>query len=99
MKRRRANILAFFDHPGASNDLTETNGLPEHLKDTAREDSATPPDHITRYLLDAGGSRPLIHSLLWRAGKPAERLQRNCSNLLAFSYRFLQFCHGFFTKK
>lgn len=57
MKRRRANILAFFDHPGASNDLTE------HLKDTARGFRNTT-NHITSYLLDAGGSRPLIHSLL-----------------------------------
>ncbi len=43
MKRRRANILAFFDHPGASNDLTE------HLKDTARG-FRNIINHIARYL-------------------------------------------------
>lgn len=44
MKRRRADILAFFDHPGTSNDLTE------HLKDTARG-FRNIINHIARYLV------------------------------------------------
>lgn len=37
MKRRRDDILAFFDHPGTSNGPTEAvNGLLEHLRGTAR---------------------------------------------------------------
>ena len=37
LHRRRADVLAFFDHPGTSNGPTEAiNGLLEHLRGTAR---------------------------------------------------------------
>lgn len=64
MKRRRADVLAFFDHPGTSSGPTEAlNGRPEHLRGTARG-IRNLTNYITRSLLDAGGFRLLIHSLL-----------------------------------
>lgn len=64
MKRRRDDILAFFDHPGTSNGPTEAvNGLLEHLRGTAKG-FRNIVNYIARCLLDAGGFRPLIHSLL-----------------------------------
>ena len=64
MKRRRDDILAFFDHPGTSNGPTEAvNGLLEHLRGTARGFRSIV-NYVARCLLDAGGFRPLIHSLL-----------------------------------
>ena len=64
MKRRRDDILAFFDHPGTSNGPTEAvNGLLEHLHGTAK-DFHSIVNYITRCLLNAGGFKPLIHSLL-----------------------------------
>ena len=64
MKRRRDDILAFFDHPGTSNGPTEAiNGLLEHLRGTARGFRSIV-NYIARCLLDAGGFRTLIHSLL-----------------------------------
>ena len=59
-----ADILAFFDHPGTSNGPTEAiNGLLEHLRGTARGFRSIV-NYVARCLLDAGGFRPLIHSLL-----------------------------------
>lgn len=64
MKRRRDDILAFFDHPGTSNGPTEAvNGLLEHLRGTARSFRSIV-NYIARCLLNAGGFKPLIHSLL-----------------------------------
>jgi transposase len=64
MKRRRDDILAFFDHPGTSNGPTEAvNGLLEHLRGTARGFRSII-NHIARCLLDTGGFKPLTHSLL-----------------------------------
>ena len=64
LHRRRDDILAFFDHPGTSNGPTEAlNGLMEHLRGTARG-FRNLTNYIARCLLDAGGFRPLIHSLL-----------------------------------
>ena len=64
MKRRRDDILAFFDHPGTSNGPTEAvNGLLEHLRGTARG-FRNIVNYIARCLLDAGGFKPLTHSLL-----------------------------------
>ncbi len=64
MQRRRDDILAFFDHPGTSNGPTEAvNGLLEHLRGTARGFRSIV-NYIARCLLDAGGFRPMIHSLL-----------------------------------
>ena len=63
MKRRHDDILAFFDHPGTSNGPTEAiNGLLEHLRGTARGFRSIV-NYVARCLLDAGGFRPLIHSL------------------------------------
>jgi transposase len=64
MKRRRDDILAFFDHPGTSNGPTEAaNGLLDHLRGTARG-FRNIVNYVARCLLEAGGFRPLIHSLL-----------------------------------
>ena len=64
LHRRRADILAFFDHPGTSNGPTEAvNGLLEHLRGTARG-FRNIVNYVARCLLDAGGFRPLIHCLL-----------------------------------
>ena len=64
LHRRRDDILAFFDHPGTSNGPSEAiNGLLEHLRGTARG-FRNIVNYIARSLLDAGGFRPLTHSLL-----------------------------------
>lgn len=64
MKRRRDDILAFFDHPGTSNGPTEAvNGLLEHLRGTAKG-FRNIVNYIARCLLNAGELRPLTHSLL-----------------------------------
>ena len=64
MKQHRNDILAFFDHPSTSNGPTEAvNELPEHLHGTARG-FRNIVNYIARCLLDAGGFKPLIHSLL-----------------------------------
>ena len=64
MKQHRDDILAFFDHPGTSNGPTEAvNGLLEHLRGTAKG-FRNIVNYIARCLLDAGGFKPLIHSLL-----------------------------------
>lgn len=64
MKRRRTDILAFFDYPGTSNGPTETiNGRLEHLR------GPTPgflnlTHYIARALLETGGFRPALHPRL-----------------------------------
>ena len=64
LHRRRDDILAIFDHPGTSNGPSEAiNGLLEHLRGTARG-FRNIVNYTARCLLDAGGFRPLIHSLL-----------------------------------
>lgn len=64
LHRRRDDVLAFFDNPGTSNGPTEAlNGLMEHLRGTARG-FRNLGHYIARSLLDTGGFRPLIHSLL-----------------------------------
>ena len=64
MKQHRDDILTFFDHPSTSNSPTETvNGLLEHLHGTTKSFRSII-NYITRCLLDAGGFKPLIHSLL-----------------------------------
>ena len=64
LHRRAADVLAFFDRPGTSNGPTEAvNGLLEHLRGTARGFRSIV-NYIARCLLDAGGFRPMIHSLL-----------------------------------
>ncbi|HHV20904.1 MAG TPA: ISL3 family transposase [Propionibacterium sp.] len=64
LHRRRDDVLAYFDHPGTSNGPSEAiNGLLEHLRGTARG-FRNLSHYIARCLLDAGGFRPQIHSLL-----------------------------------
>ncbi len=64
LHRRRDDVLAYFDHPGTSNGPSEAiNGLLEHLRGTARG-FRNLTHYIARCLLDAGGFRPLVHSLL-----------------------------------
>src|SRR5699024_6880200 len=64
MKRRAADILAYFDHLGTSNGPTEAiNGRVEHLRGTALG-FRNLTHYITRALLDTGGFRPKIHSFL-----------------------------------
>lgn len=64
LQRRRDDILAYFDNPGTSNGPTEAiNGLLEHLRGTARG-FRNLTHYVARCLLDAGGFRPQVHSLL-----------------------------------
>ena len=64
LKRRAADILAFFTRPGTSNGPTEAiNGRLEHLRGSAlRFRNLT--HYIARCLLDSGGFRPVLHSQL-----------------------------------
>lgn len=60
---RREDILAYFDHPGSSNGPTEAiNGRLEHLRGIALG-FRNLVNYRLRSLLEAGGFRPLIHSL------------------------------------
>jgi transposase len=64
LKRRTADVLAYFDRPGTSNGPTEAiNGRLEHLRGTALG-FRNLTNYITRSLLDTGGFRPQIHPLL-----------------------------------
>jgi transposase len=64
LKRRAADILAYFDRPHTSNGPTEAiNGRLEHLRGTALG-FRNLTHYITRALLDTGGFRPRIHPLL-----------------------------------
>lgn len=64
LARRRSDILAYFDHPGSSNGPTEAiNGRLEHLRGTALGFRHLT-NYIARALLDTGGFRPRLHSLL-----------------------------------
>src|SRR5699024_2396790 len=64
LKRRAADVLAFFTRPGTSNGPTEAiNGRLEHLRGSAlgfRNLS----HYIARCLLESGGFRPVLHSQL-----------------------------------
>ena len=61
LARRRADILAYFDHPRTSNGPTEAiNGRLEHLRGSALG-FRNLTHYITRSLLETGGFRPLLH--------------------------------------
>jgi transposase len=62
LKRRAADVLAFFDRPGTSNGPTEAiNGRLEHLRGSALG-FRNLTNYIARSLLEAGGFRPRLHS-------------------------------------
>ena len=61
LKRRAADVLAYFDRPGTSNGPTEaTNGRLEHLRGTALG-FRNLTNYIARSLLETGGFRPQLH--------------------------------------
>lgn len=61
LKRRAADVLAYFDRPGTSNGPTEAiNGRLEHLRGSALG-FRNLTHYITRSLLEAGGFRPALH--------------------------------------
>ena len=61
LKRRSADVLAYFDRPGTSNGPTEAiNGRLEHLRGTALG-FRNLTNYIARSLLETGGFRPQLH--------------------------------------
>jgi transposase len=64
LKKRAADILAYFDRPGTSNGPTEAiNGRLEHLRGSALG-FRNLTNYIARSLLEAGGFRPRLHPQL-----------------------------------
>ena len=61
LKKRAADILAYFDRPGTSNGPTEAiNGRLEHLRGSALG-FRNLTNYIARSLLETGGFRPRLH--------------------------------------
>ena len=61
LKRRAADVFAYFDRPGTSNGPTEAiNGRLEHLRGTALG-FRNLTNYIARSLLETGGFRPQLH--------------------------------------
>jgi transposase len=61
LKKRAADVLAYFDRPGTSNGPTEAiNGRLEHLRGSALG-FRNLTNYIARSLLEVGGFRPLLH--------------------------------------
>ena len=64
LKRRAADVLAYFDRPGTSNGPTEAiNGRLEHLRGSALG-FRNLTNYIARSLLETGGFRPRLHPAL-----------------------------------
>jgi transposase len=64
LKRRSADVLAYFDRPGTSNGPTEAiNGRLEHLRGSALG-FRNLTNYIARSLLETGGFRPQLHPRL-----------------------------------
>jgi len=64
LKRRAADVLAYFDRPGTSNGPTEAiNGRLEHLRGSALG-FRNLTHYIARCLLETGGFRPRLHPAL-----------------------------------
>ena len=64
LKRRAADLLAYFDRPRTSNGPTEAiNGRLEHLRGSALG-FRNLTHYIARCLLEAGGFRPQLHPAL-----------------------------------
>ena len=61
LNQRTADVLAYFDRPGTSNDPTEAiNGRLEHLRGIALG-FRNLTHYVARSLLEAGGFRPHLH--------------------------------------
>jgi transposase len=61
LKKRAADVLAYFDRPGTSNGPTEAiNGRIEHLRGSA-PGFRNLTNYIARSLLETGGFRPQLH--------------------------------------
>ena len=61
LKRRAADVLAYFDRAGTSNGPTEAiNGRLEHLRGSALG-FRNITNYIARSLLETGGFRPRLH--------------------------------------
>ena len=64
LKKRAADVLAYFDRPGTSNGPTEAiNGRLEHLRGSALG-FRNLTNYIARCLLETGGFRPQLHPRL-----------------------------------
>lgn len=64
LKKRSADVLAYFERPGTSNGPTEAiNGRLEHLRGSALG-FRNLTNYIARCLLEAGGFRPRLHPQL-----------------------------------
>ena len=64
LKKRAADVLAYFDRPGTSNGPTEAiNGRLEHLRGSALG-FRNLTNYIARSLLESGGFRPQLHPRL-----------------------------------
>ena len=64
LKKRAADVLAYFDRPGTSNGPTEAiNGRLEHLRGSALG-FRNLTNYIARCLLETGGFRPRLHPAL-----------------------------------
>jgi transposase len=64
LKKRSADVLAYFDRPGTSNGPTEAlNGRLEHLRGSALG-FRNLTNYIARSLLETGGFRPQLHPRL-----------------------------------
>lgn len=64
LKRRAADVLAYFDRPGTSNGPTEAiDGRLEHLRGSALG-FRNLTNYIARSLLETGGFRPRLHPRL-----------------------------------
>ena len=61
LKKRAADVLAYFERPGTSNGPTEAiNGRLEHLRGSALG-FRNLTNYIARSLLETGGFRPRLH--------------------------------------
>ena len=64
LKKRAADVLAYFDRPGTSNGPSEAlNGRLEHLRGSALG-FRNLTNYIARSLLETGGFRPRLHPRL-----------------------------------
>jgi transposase len=74
LKKRAADVLAYFDRRGTSNGPTEAiNGRLEHLRGSALG-FRNLTNYIARSLLETGGFRARLHPGFWRAALDSDRL-------------------------